>query len=170
MKRGSPLHTKDRTWQNDFQPFPARLVVLHTVFKKISHGRDRGCPWFQCFDVTFRLFQKEITRFYTWRNGRDNWCTRKVPTPIAVNKESTDKTCLAEQRPGHRHARLQGGGPMEQHNAQRRLVQFSTCQVGIERRLPVSDDERMRPPPGTMGGYGPTLTSRSKACGDLALL
>lgn len=50
---------------------------------------------------------------------------------------------------------------MEQHKAKRRLVQFSTCQVGIERRLPVSDDEKMWPPPGTMGGYGRKLTSRS---------
>jgi len=51
---------KRKKLQNDLQPLPACLVVLATVFKNLSSIQDLRSRFFKGFDVSFRLFQKQM--------------------------------------------------------------------------------------------------------------
>ena len=50
-----------QNFQNNFQHLSVCLVVLSTVFKNLSHRRERKSRFFWGFDVSFRLFQKRIS-------------------------------------------------------------------------------------------------------------
>lgn len=47
--------------QNDFQSLSACLIVLRTVLKNLSHGRGQGSRFFRGFDISFRLFQNQMS-------------------------------------------------------------------------------------------------------------
>jgi hypothetical protein len=69
--------------QNVFQPLAACLVVRGTVFKNLSHDRERRSRFSQSFDVSFRLFQKQT--FTTTVDTNGAFGVNESPTLPAVD-------------------------------------------------------------------------------------